>query len=167
MANRSDLQVDGFAALNQELNEYLIDHANPGQFATFFLGWIDERTLRLRYTNAGHNQPLHLSNGTRRLLDVGGTVVGMMETLSWEEAEIALAPGDRLLLYTDGVTEAMNAAGEMYGEDRLYALADSLPVGLTASAMVEGVLAGLGDFLSGAEPGDDVTIMALRVLDVP
>ena len=150
-----------------KINSLVCQRTATGRFATFFLAWIDERRMRLHYTNAGHNQPLHLTQGGRRLLDVGGTVVGMMENLSWEEAEVPLAPGDRVLLYTDGVTEAMNVEGDMYGEERLYALVDALPTELSAPAMVERILLGLRDFLGDMEPGDDITVMALRVLDSP
>jgi sigma-B regulation protein RsbU (phosphoserine phosphatase) len=153
------------AEMMRRINTLVCQRHETGQFATFFLAWVDERSMRMRYTNAGHNFPVLLANGGRRLLDEGGTVVGMMEHLQWSEGEAALSPGDRLVLYTDGVSEAADAAGEMYGEERLYALLDSLPRDLDAAGMVEHVLQGLRRHLGDLEPGDDVTVLALRVRD--
>lgn len=148
-----------------KINALVCQRPITGQFATFFLAWIDERSLRMRFTNAGHNFPVLLRDGTRRTLETGGTVVGMMEGLSWHEEEIALAPGDRVILYTDGVTEAVDAAGDMYGEDRLYAVLDAMPHDLAAEAMVDHIHGELRRFLGEMEPGDDVTLLALRVLE--
>jgi serine phosphatase RsbU (regulator of sigma subunit) len=153
------------AAMMGRINTLVCKRADTGQFATFFLASIDERDLTLRYTNAGHNFPVLLSRNGRRLLDKGGTVVGMAEQLSWAEEEIALLPGDRLILYTDGVSEAADASGDMYGEDRLYALLESIGPDLTAPAMVDRVLDALREFLGEVEPADDVTVLAVRVLD--
>jgi len=70
-------------------------------------------------------------------------------------------------MYTDGVTEAADASGEMYGEDRLYAVLDALPGDLSAPVIVDRVLAELRGFLGETEPGDDITVLALRVLEEP
>ncbi|HET9326729.1 MAG TPA: PP2C family protein-serine/threonine phosphatase [Candidatus Eisenbacteria bacterium] len=153
------------SAMMGKINALVCQRVATGQFATFFLAWIDERRMRLLYTNAGHNQPIHLGGFGRRLLDVGGTVVGMLEGLTWDQAELPLQPGDRLVLYTDGVTEAMNESGDMFGEERLYELIDRLSPALSAEGIVDGVLEGLRDFLGDLEAGDDVTVMAVRVLD--
>jgi sigma-B regulation protein RsbU (phosphoserine phosphatase) len=88
----------------------------------------------------------------------------MMEGLPYEEGVVNLTTGDRLLFYTDGVTEAACATGEMFGEDRLYALLDALPATLPAPEIVNRVLDGVRDFLGATEAGDDITVMALRVL---
>ena len=147
------------------INALACQRAVTGQFATAFLATVDEPTLTLRYTNAGHNFPVLLrADGTRELLETGGLVVGMMEGLPYEEGVVALGTGDRLVFYTDGVSEAANAAGEMFGEDRLYALLAALPGSLPAEVIVNRVLEGVRDFLGEAEAGDDITVMALRVL---
>ena len=153
------------AAMMRAINALACQRAVTGQFATFFLADIDEHALTFRFTNAGHNFPVLLrADGTRELLETGGLVVGMMEGLPYEEGTVNLATGDRLLFYTDGVSEAACATGEMFGEDRLYALLDALPVTLPAEEIVNHVLAGVRDFLGHTEAGDDITVMALRVL---
>jgi sigma-B regulation protein RsbU (phosphoserine phosphatase) len=153
------------ASMMRTINGLACQRAVTGQFATFFLAAIDEPTLTLRYTNAGHNFPVLMrADGTRELLATGGLVVGMMEGLPYEEGVVSLATGDRLVFYTDGVSEAANASGEMFGEDRLYALLDALPRALPAEGIVNRVLEGVRAFLGGTEAGDDITVMALRVL---
>jgi phosphoserine phosphatase RsbU/P len=160
--------VSSPAKMTTILNALACQRAVTGQFATAFLATIDEPTLTLRYTNAGHNFPVLLrADGTRELLETGGLVVGMMEGLPYDEGVVQLATGDRLLLYTDGVSEAANASGEMFGEDRLYALLDGLPRALPAEGIVGRVLDGVRAFLGETEAGDDITVMALRVLPAP
>ncbi|MEO5989297.1 MAG: PP2C family protein-serine/threonine phosphatase [Candidatus Eisenbacteria bacterium] len=157
--------VRSMAEIMTNINTLVCQRSITGQFATFFLAAVDEPEMRLRYTNAGHNFPVLLrASGERMLLEQGGLVVGMMEGLPYEEASIDLQPGDRILLYTDGVSEAQSPTGEMFGEERLYALLESQPASLPARELVDRVLNGLRAFLAGAEPGDDITVMALRVL---
>jgi serine phosphatase RsbU (regulator of sigma subunit) len=153
------------AAMMKIINTLACQRDTTGQFATFFLASIHEPTMTLRFTNAGHNYPVLLRDGGERvLLECGGLVVGMMEAATYDEESLVLRPGDRLVLYTDGVTEAANAAGEMYGEDRLYERLAALPAGAGAEQIVNVVLEGVRAFLAGVEAGDDITVMALRVL---
>jgi sigma-B regulation protein RsbU (phosphoserine phosphatase) len=153
------------AAMMESVNALVCQRVATGQFATFFLAAASERDMTLRFTNAGHNYPiLFQARGGRRTLETGGLVVGMMEPVAYDEGTVALEPGDRLIIYSDGVTEAARADGEMFGEERLVTLVESLPAGLAARELVERVLAGLRAFLGEAEAGDDITLMALRVL---
>jgi sigma-B regulation protein RsbU (phosphoserine phosphatase) len=153
------------AAMMAALNRLVCQRPETGQFATFFLAVIDEPTLTLRFTNAGHNFPiLERAAGGRERLERGGVVIGMREDATYEEAALRLAAGDRLVLYTDGVTEAARADGEMFGEARLEALLGAVPREAPADAVVDQVLAGVRGFLDGVEPGDDITVMVLRVL---
>jgi len=138
------------------------------QFATFFLARIEESTLRFTYTNAGHNYPMLFRRGGERLtLERGGTVVGILEDATYEEGTVDLAAGDRVVLFTDGIVEAMNRAGEFYGEERLEQLVRALPEALAAETVIERILEGLRAFLDGEEAGDDMTLMVLRVLEAP
>ena len=150
----------------RNVNTLVCGTGSSGQFATFFLARVDESQLTLSSSNAGHNFPvLFRADGSRVTLEKGGTVVGIMDALSFDEETWTLAPGDRLVVYTDGITEAANARTELFEEHRLYALVESLPRDLTAREIVEAVLAGVREWLDGLEPGDDMTVMVLRVLE--
>jgi hypothetical protein len=152
------------ATMMATINTLACHRDTTGQFATFFLASIDEPSMVMRFTNAGHNFPVWLRAGRPRvLLETGGLVVGMMDGTRYEEGAVTLEPGDRIVFYTDGVTEADDGTGEMFGEDRLYTLLDALPADLGAERIVECVLAGVRGFLGETEPGDDITVMAVRV----
>jgi sigma-B regulation protein RsbU (phosphoserine phosphatase) len=90
-------------------------------------------------------------------------MVGSFDLVPFEEGRIALAPGDRVVMYTDGLSEAMDGNREMYGDDRLVALAASLPVEQTARESVDSIMGALGRFLNGVEPQDDMTLLVVRV----
>ena len=153
------------SAMMEAINGLVCGRAATGQFATFFLAAVNERDMTLRFTNAGHNFPiLFRASGERRTLETGGLVVGMLEDASYEEECVTLAPGDRVVLYTDGVTEAARHDHEMFGEERLQKLVESLPRDHTAREMVDRILRGVREFLGDAEAGDDITVMALRVV---
>jgi serine phosphatase RsbU (regulator of sigma subunit) len=152
-------------AMVSNVNGMLCQGVANGQFATMFLGRFDEATMLLSYVNAGHNHPLLLrANGDRELLDKGGPMVGILEHIPFEEGRVALSPGDRVVLYTDGLSEAMDAQKEMYGDERLVDFAASLPADQTARESIDSIMAALSTFLNGVEPQDDMTLMVLRVL---
>jgi serine phosphatase RsbU (regulator of sigma subunit) len=153
------------SAMMETINRLVCGRAVTGQFATFFLAAVSERDMTLRFTNAGHNFPyLFRTSGERKALETGGLVVGMMDDARYQEECVALAPGDRVLFYTDGVTEAARPDQEMFGEERLIRLVESLPRDLAACEVVDRVLEGVRDFLGETEAGDDITVMVLRVM---
>jgi hypothetical protein len=147
------------------LNTLACQRESTGQFATLFLGGIHEPTMTLRYTNAGHNPPVLVRRGERRLLETGGLLLGIAPEAIYEEGVLALEAGDRIVLYTDGVTEAADARGEMVGEERLYEWLAEMDGTLDSKAVVESVLDRVRGFLGDVEAGDDITVMALRVLE--
>jgi sigma-B regulation protein RsbU (phosphoserine phosphatase) len=133
------------------------------QFATFFLMRIEEDG-RLAYSNAGHNPPILLRvGGERTLLQKGGMMFGVMEEAPFDEDTLALSGGDRVVVYTDGITERSNPAGEEFGPERLASLVASLPADLSARQVTEGVLRALDEFSQGVEPNDDQTLMVLQM----
>jgi sigma-B regulation protein RsbU (phosphoserine phosphatase) len=103
-----------------QLNRFLHRSVEPGRFVTAFLGVLDGRSGRLVYCNAGHNAPLLVgADGTVTLLETGGLILGILEHSPHEVGEAILRPGERLVLYTDGVTEAADESDEQWGEERL------------------------------------------------
>jgi sigma-B regulation protein RsbU (phosphoserine phosphatase) len=99
------------------------------------------------------------------LLEKGGTILGILEGVDFEEAQVPLVPGDVMVLYTDGVSEATNTEGELFGEERLYALLDRTPAGLSACGIAEFLLGAVRDFLAGVDAQDDITLVVLRVTE--
>lgn len=147
------------------INALVCRRPQTGQFATFFLAAVTGNGPSLKFTNAGHNFPMLFRDGQpEKTLETGGLVVGMLEGLPYEEESVALESGDRILFYTDGLSEGQRADGEMFGEERIAELFRALPPSLSARDLVERTLAGFRDFLGEAEPGDDVTVMVLKVL---
>src|SRR5262249_2309932 len=93
------------------------------RFTTFFYGILDSTHRSLSYSNAGHVPPILIrKNGTLARLSEGGTILGVFSDAQYEENQTAFGPGDRLVLVTDGITEATNVQGEEFGEDRLVKL---------------------------------------------
>src|SRR2546425_3548943 len=105
------------------LNRVVSENSRAGRFTTLFYGVLDFTDRTLRYTNAGHVPPMLVrQNGEVIRLSDGGTVLGIFPDAAYEERQVRLEAGDRLVLLTDGITEAENAGGEEFGEDRLTRL---------------------------------------------
>ena len=154
------------AAILENINTLVYRSTSVHQFATFFLARLEEDTMRLDFSNAGHNHPIVFRrSGGREMLVRGGVVVGILEDARFEEETMTLEPGDRLVLYTDGVTEAANRRGELYGEERLHELVSALPHDLTSEQVTDRILEGVRAHLGGIDAGDDITLMVLRVLE--
>jgi hypothetical protein len=152
---------DGPAATLERVNEALCRRAIEGRFATMVYVVLDPGGT-LMSCSAGHNPAVLLRvNGTIERPDRGGLVLGAFETARYDEEAISLRPGDTLVLFSDGVTDAENPAGEQYGEERLLeALAGS---GRRSSdEVLERVLASVRSFTSEQPPADDVTVLVIR-----
>jgi sigma-B regulation protein RsbU (phosphoserine phosphatase) len=108
------------ADLTGRVNRMICGNIAPAKFITFFYGLLDVESGRLLYTNAGHNPPLLVRQDSSSVaLDAGGPVLGVFRSAAFEQGETRLRPGDRLVLYTDGVSEAFDESQEEFGEDRL------------------------------------------------
>lgn len=154
------------AEILRNINQLMYRSTAIQQFASFFLARLDAERLELVFSNAGHNWPvLQRRDGQRRLLERGGVLLGILEGVGFEEERLTLEPGDLLVLYTDGVSEAANAAGEMFDEERLYEAVAAMPSALSAREVAERLLAILHGFLDGTEPQDDVTLLVVKVPD--
>lgn len=150
------------------LNESLSQDNPLCMFVTLMIGVIDLCHGRLHYVNGGHNRPLFgsVTAGFRYLDQPKGILVGVAPGAVYELGVRDLHPGEMLILYTDGITEAENGVAEQFGEARLLEAVDRNRDS-SADAMVERVCAAVGDFAAGAEPSDDLTILAVRYLGKP
>jgi len=154
------------------MNRFVYRSTPGSKYATFFYAQLDEPCRRLRYVNAGHNPPFLLRAGLKSIADtasveieqlsIGGTVVGMFEEMDYEEATVELAPGDVLLVFTDGVPEAHNPDNEEFGEERLQDLLREiahLPIdGISARISAE-----MRNWIGDAEQYDDLTFIVMKV----
>ena len=140
-------------------------YTRDGTFVTAFYAILDPAAKTLTYSRAGHNPPRLARGGSVLSLDeVGGLPMGLVEEQSFDEVTISLERGDLLLLYTDGITEAMpaTASAEVFGVSRLDDLLTGCHGG-TAEECLEGVRNAVAEFCQGAPPGDDQTLIAVRV----
>jgi phosphoserine phosphatase RsbU/P len=148
--------------LCNRLNSIVYRNTESDRFITFFYAQLEALTRRLTYVNAGHNAPfLVRSDGSHERLQVGGTVLGVFDSRDYEMASVELSEGDRVILFTDGVTEASNPAGEEFGEARLLRLLQ-LHRSLAADELQTKILTVVAEF-SGGRWQDDATLMVLAV----
>jgi sigma-B regulation protein RsbU (phosphoserine phosphatase) len=151
------------AALLEGINRHFFHSTGAERFATLFYGLYDDRARRLRYVNCAHNAPLLLRvSGELERLDATALMLGAFAQWSCTVAEVALAPGDALVIFSDGVTEAASASGDEFGEARLERVVRNRQ-GQPAALVVDAILAAVAAFGSGPR-SDDVTVMALRAL---
>jgi sigma-B regulation protein RsbU (phosphoserine phosphatase) len=149
-------------AIIGRVNQELCRDNPHGMFVTLFLGLLDLRTGELSFINAGHPPPYRLRSGAEPSPLAGGRgkPLGIRDTFSYSSATIRLEPGEGLFLCTDGITEAMDAAGELFGEPRLEAVLRPLS-GAPPRAIVEGVLDAVGAFAGATPQSDDIAALAL------
>ena len=144
------------------LNDQLCRSTDSNRFVTAFVALYDDAARRLRYTNAGHNAPFLIrAGGAAERLEAGGIVLGAFDWASYEEAAAELAAGDVLLLFSDGITEAQNAAGEEYGDERLLRLASSNRH-LSADGLRAAIFRDIEEWSGGRERDDDQTVVILK-----
>jgi phosphoserine phosphatase RsbU/P len=142
------------------VNRLLCRNMASGRFVTFCYARIDVAAGKLTYANAGHNPPLLIRNtGAIDTLSAGGTVLGVFVESTYEQGELPLAAGDRLIFYTDGITEGRNAAGEEFGDAGLSASA-SRHRALGADDMLAAMLRDIEAFNGGAYEDDATLIVA-------
>ncbi len=157
------LLVAGFRGeeLVDKLNAHLCTNIPPNRLVTFFYGELETATGAFTYVNAGHNPPYLLAAGApAQTLASTGPALGVLEVAAFAAQRIRLGAGDRLFLYTDGVTEAENAKDEEYGADRLLAyLAAHRSEG--GAELVEGVIQDVLAFCGATRTRDDMTLMCL------
>ncbi len=155
----------GPAVAIAQVNKALCRRGLEARFVTLMLGVITE-SGELTYCNAGHNPPFVLGKSGVRRLEIGGPVVGLLDKAPFDQGTATLDPGDVIVIFSDGVSEAFNSASEDFGEARLLEVAQA---GLTDSAqvLVERIIAAVRAFTKGAAQSDDITVMVLRYRGAP
>jgi serine phosphatase RsbU (regulator of sigma subunit)/ActR/RegA family two-component response regulator len=145
------------------VNRRILKDTRGNMFVTAFYGVLDTETGRFRYVNAGHNPPFLLSSQRSKHVDqLGktGMALGVLEEASWQQKVVKIAPGDCLLLYTDGITEAQNSSGAFYGQKRLLESMRAR-MGCSAQKLQEFLLDDVFHFIESTPNQDDITLLVL------
>jgi len=157
-ADTHDSIVDTIAAVNR----YLTESIPPNRFVTLFYAELDPEIGRLTFLNAGHNPPLIVhAGGTMEQLASGGLPLGIMAEAEFREGRTQLHPGDVLVVYSDGVSEAVNPAGEEFGPTRLYEVV-ARNLDASASGIRDRIESALTKFCQGTPAADDITLVIVK-----
>ncbi len=147
----------------RDANNIIASDSKAGMFVTVFYGIIEEEGRTLTYVNAGHNPPivLHAQDGKMEELAATGIALGAMEDAAFTSDTVQIGAGDTVVLYTDGVTEAISGTNEMFGEDRLKKIvAES--AGKPSADILSAILDAITAFARGQPQADDITLMIIR-----
>jgi phosphoserine phosphatase RsbU/P len=153
--------LDSPARVCSIINSMLCNNIGADRFVTFLCGVLDAGTCSFRYCNAGHPYPILVSSGAVRTLDQGGAVLGVFPAWTYQNSNVDLSSGDRLLLFTDGITEAEGPDGEEFGMEKVAAFAKAHAAN-SAARMNQQLLAQVTEFC-GAHFLDDATLLVLAV----
>ena len=156
--------IDSPAAVLRTMNDHLIGLLKEERFVTAIYAVADRKSLALTYAAAGHPPPLwlHRRSGIVETLDAGGAMIGVTQEPDFDEHTVHLAPGDTILFYTDGLTEARNRERELFGRQRIAAVLRS-QAGAAADSLLNALLDRLHGFRGGQAAEDDTTCIALGI----
>jgi sigma-B regulation protein RsbU (phosphoserine phosphatase) len=158
----SAARSDDPGALNAELNAFLEGCLRETEFATGVLGFLDPENRSFHYSNAGHNPPLLMhTDGSYQWLDVGGTILGAFPNQVYAAERVPLKPGDRLVLYTDGLTESHKGDDVEFGNDRFVDLVRSV-ITKTPREIRDAIVARV-EAWAGTPLPDDLTVLVIGV----
>jgi sigma-B regulation protein RsbU (phosphoserine phosphatase) len=162
------LETEHVAEVATRINNLLVKSTDANMFVTFFYGLLDRSKNTFTSTNAGHNPPLLLrSDQTTELLEKGGLVLGFLSDQKYEQQTTTLGPGDILVLYTDGITEARSPEEEkavedkLFGEDRLVQIVKD-NASLSAREIQSAILQAVSAHTKNTPQGDDITIVVIK-----
>jgi sigma-B regulation protein RsbU (phosphoserine phosphatase) len=152
-------------ALNEAtglINDLVSENTSDGKFITFFWGVLNDNDKKFNYVNAGHNPPLLIRNGEINKLTRGGIILGVMKTITpYENQEITLQKDDVIILFTDGVSEAMNKEGEEFSDERLEEIARRVSP-LSSAEILQEIRKEILQYTSGTVQSDDITLMVIK-----
>ncbi len=160
MFSTQTVAAEGPAAVLGSINRALLRRCVESRFATLLYGTLGPDGV-LTYSNGGHNPPFLIGKKGVKRLETGGMIVGLFEMATYEQESLTLEPGDTLVVFSDGVSEAQSAAGEEFGEDRLLASVEANR-SATPAEIRDRLVASVREFTAGATQSDDITVMVLR-----
>ncbi len=154
--------IDAPGLVLASINDFLEQNNSEDLFVTVFYGVLDERTGRFVYANGGHNPPILVDrDGANPLEMTGGVALGMFDGLDYADAHVDMEPGARLVLFSDGVTEAFNDSDEAFGDERLMDTARALPEEQGPEQDVNDIVRAVDEFAGEAPQFDDITCVVL------
>ncbi len=157
---RHGMELDEATAL---INDLVSENTSDGKFITFFWGVIDDAAKKFTYVNAGHNPPLLVRKGKIIKLTLGGIILGVMKSVTpYEHEKVELEKDDVIIMFTDGVSEAMNKKGEEFSDKRLEEIARQTSH-LSSPEILQEIRQEVLSFTSGAVQSDDITLMVIKV----
>ena len=144
------------------VNRYLVESIPPNRFVTLFYAELNPKAGSLTFLNAGHNPPLIVhTGGTMEQLAAGGLPLGIMGDAEFREGRTQLRPGDVLVIYSDGVSEAVNPNGEEFGPTRLYEVV-ARNLDASAGGIRDRIESALTKFCQGTPAADDITLVIVK-----
>jgi serine phosphatase RsbU (regulator of sigma subunit) len=150
----------------QAVNQRILDETHTDMFVTVFYGVLDPKSGRLFYCNAGHNPPFLLAGQEAQSLPLTGLPLGILDSAEWEQGVAQIAPGDSLIVYTDGVIDAQSLAGKSYGRERLLnsLMRERLKLDgpkIGAQRVMQSVLDSVHEFVGAGPSFDDLTLLVI------
>ncbi|MFC2134049.1 PP2C family protein-serine/threonine phosphatase, partial [Bacteroidota bacterium] len=157
---KQNLALDAASNL---INDLVSDNTTMGSFITFFWGVLNDETKEMIYVNAGHNPPLLIRNGKITKLKVGGMILGVIQTIEpYKSEKVQLLSGDTFVLFTDGITEAMDKDYREYSDEKLEDLVVKI-ANKSAEEILDKIKISVAEFTKGAEQSDDITCLVIKV----
>ena len=150
------------ALLMETVSRLVFDASPSNRYATFFYAEYEAGARKLRYVNAGHNPPMLFRGAELLRLEAGGPVVGMFRDARYEEGEVQLEAGDAIVMFTDGISESMNAVDDEWGEDELARAAREC-LSQAPSKAIAHIMQAADQFATGAPQHDDMTLVVMQV----
>ncbi|MHC4528075.1 MAG: PP2C family protein-serine/threonine phosphatase [Planctomycetota bacterium] len=162
LARAATLKESTPQSVLEAVNSSMISIGRPSsEFVTMFYGQLDCRSGRLLYSSAGHNPPILLRNATVKQLELGGTPLALFEDADYELHEVGLVSSDIVVMYTDGVTEALNEQRQQFGTNRLEGVIKQHSEA-SSKELIEHVLEAIRQFTFGVTQSDDITLLVVR-----
>jgi len=156
---------DSLAVLMGDFNKAVYSFSTADKYSTLFCGLLDASKRKLTYVNAGQVRPLLLRAADCQIetLEGGGFPLGLLDAAEYEQGEVSLAPGDAVLCFSDGISEATNAKGEMWNDSDVQKVFQECR-GLNAKQMIDHLVKATDGFAGEAEQADDMTLIAIRTV---